>query len=85
MEFETRMRKLIKDLVQPIVDRGAEDRAMLTKLDYQKLDHNERLDTIEQALFKSKHAKSLFEEMDSKIAQMERELRSDSDKVMFSV
>ncbi len=71
MDFETRMRKTIKDLVSPIIDRAQEDRTLLFKLKATRKDHMERIKTIENSLFKSKESNTIFDDFETKFLQFE--------------
>ena len=67
MEFETRMRKNIKDLVAPVVERAQEDRGMLLKLRTAKKDYKTRIHALENAVFKTKDSKTIFEKFENKL------------------
>ena len=65
------MRKTIKDLVGPVIERAQEDRTMLLKLKTAKKDYKTRIHAIENAVFKTKDSKTLFESFENKLLDQE--------------
>ena len=67
LDFETRMRKVVKDLVTPIVDRAQEDWSLIATLEKKKLQSDERINLIENAVFKNRQSTSLFDEFEQRV------------------
>ena len=72
-EFETKMRKLIHELIEPTLRRAQEDREAVESIKRMTIDHGKRLEPIEIALYMSKSKHSLFEDMNMRIAEVEAE------------
>ncbi len=53
MDFETRMRKVIKDFVTPVIERAQEDRKYINKLEKKRQKHEKRMVILETSVFKS--------------------------------
>lgn len=80
-DFETRMRKMIHELLQPTVKRSHEEREAVTKLRSIVMDHNKRLKPIEFALYKSEEPTDAFEKLYLKMAEMESKRLEDETKL----
>ena len=59
MDFETRMRKLIKDLVFPVIDKAEKDRASMLILKSKSKSYKQRITTLEQCLLKTQLQKRI--------------------------
>ena len=69
-EFETRMRKLIVDLVQPTVKKCNEDRENFGKLQAFAELQKARVDELETLLLKSDKQQTRFDEVFTQIADV---------------
>lgn len=82
MDFETRMRKVIKDLVAPVIDRAQEDRTNIFKLKNNKKLFKQQINVLEKTIFKSKETNTLFDEFDSKFILFEVSVQRDIEKIL---
>ncbi len=62
------MRKVIKDVIDPVVDRNRLDWENIFALDKEMQQHLHRIELLEKALFKTKQQTSIFDEIDNKFA-----------------
>ena len=73
MNFETRVRVYIRELIEPMVHKSKVDREMIFKI--QKSDENvaDRLGLLEQAVYQrdTETGKTLFDQMEEKILEMD--------------
>ncbi|CDW77434.1 UNKNOWN [Stylonychia lemnae] len=79
-DFETRMRKLVYELLQPTVQRSHEDREILYNSKKSLMNHQQRLEEIEYSLFKSTEKTTVFDQIYMKMAEMEQDRKSDQAK-----
>ena len=76
-DLETRMRKLVYDLLQPTVTRSHEDRELLYAVRKQQLNHQNRIDELEYALFKTNQPLTVFDKIYEKIGEIEQDRKMD--------
>jgi hypothetical protein len=79
MNFETKVRVLIADLMTPMMEKQQRDREHIyvNEKEAEKLD--ERINLLEMAVFNKSstgHKKTLFEEMDEKLLALQIEVKS---------
>ena len=72
-DLETRMRKLVFELLEPTINRSQEDKEQISLAKKSLIQHNKRLEELEICLFKSNEKKTIFEEIYKKIAENEVE------------
>ena len=78
MEFETRMRQLMRELLEPVIYKGKVDREMIFKLEKTDADVEKRIDLLEQAVY-NKNAETgttMFDDMEEKLLNMDILLKS---------
>ena len=51
MHFETKMRMVIHDLMQPIIEMSQQDRSSMLEINQHKQELEERIELLEQAVF----------------------------------
>ena len=54
MDFEIRIRTNIKDLIEPVIMKGLEDRELIQKLERKRKNFEERIMVLEASVFKDK-------------------------------
>jgi len=83
MDFETRMRSLMKKVVEPALQLSIEDREANIELDikYEKI--RKRTELLEQAVFKKNDevAKTIFDEYNERMSEMNIFLRTESKRL----
>ena len=86
LNFETRMRTLVRGLLEPVVDMSQKDREGMLIIEENFNGHDDRLAKIEEAIFNvaKNGEETLFEKMAKKIKQheifMKQELKNISDR-----
>ena len=77
-EFETRMRQLMRELLEPVIYKSKVDREMIFKLEKTDMDYEKRIDLLEQAVYhkKAEDGSTMFDDMEEKILQMDILLKS---------
>eukprot|EP00347_Sterkiella_histriomuscorum_P019130 403342832 len=81
MDFETRMRKIIKDLVSPVIDRAQEDRQQILELKSDKNKLQEKVTTLENSIFKSRETNTIFDDFDQKFVEFEVSCQKQIEKI----
>ena len=78
MNFETRMRGIVRTLLEPIVDISRADRSGMLILEANFGGHDDRLAKLEEALFNTSvnNEETLFEKMAKKIKQNEIHMKT---------
>ena len=78
MTFETEMRQMMRELVEPIIVKGKNDREMILKLQKQEEDFFNRIEFLEKAVYKKdpETGATLFDKVEEKVLQMEIEIRA---------
>ena len=61
MEFETRMRKVIKDIVAPVLEKTLEDREFIINLEKQAEEHQRWLEFLENAMCQGETVNTVFD------------------------
>jgi hypothetical protein len=51
MNFETKIRTLMRELIEPVLNKGQKDREMIMLLQRTDEDYETRINLIEQAIF----------------------------------
>ena len=72
-EFETKMRKLVHELLEPTLRRAQEDRESVEVMKRTLIENGKRLEPLEFALYKSGNKHSFFDEVSQRIAELEAE------------
>lgn len=73
-DFETRMRKIIHEIMTPTIKRSHEDREMVNQLKSVVVDHDKRLKPVEFALYESDQPHdAFFSKLHSKMADLEKQ------------
>ena len=80
-DFETRMRKIIHEIMEPTVKRSHEDREMVMQLKSVVVDHDQRMKPMEFALYKSDEPTDAFEKLHTKMADIEKNRLEDQTKL----
>ncbi|CDW79604.1 UNKNOWN [Stylonychia lemnae] len=80
MDFETRMRKVIKELVVPVIERQQEDRQNILKLKQSKKSHDDKISTLENTIFKSKDTSTIFDDFEQKFIKFEVNIKQDIER-----
>ena len=65
MDFETRMRKVIKELLSPVLDRAQEDRELLLKINQRRKTQEDKVAILENSVFKTKNSTSMFDDIEN--------------------
>ena len=84
MDFETRMRKIIKDLVGPLVDRQQEDRESLLVIKKTDAKTEERLVALETIVFKDANISTMVDDLRLRIEEGEALIRKEVSEVRDS-
>ena len=67
-EIETKTKKLVYELLQPCMKRADEDRDLLNEVAKTiRVQHEDRIEQLEYALFKSDETPTIFDDIDKKI------------------
>lgn len=77
MAMETRMRKVMQDLVSPLVEQGQKHKEQFLDNIKALNDHESRVAFIEYAIFKSEKREDRFEEIYRKMGDMEAQRAAD--------
>jgi hypothetical protein len=78
MDFETKMRQLMRELLEPLIYKSKVDREMIFKLEKTDTDYEKRIDLLEQAVY-NKNAETgttMFDDMEKKLQDMDILLKS---------
>jgi hypothetical protein len=84
MDFETRMRKVIKDLVGPLLDRQQEDRESLLVIKKTDAKTEERLVALETIVFKDANISTMVDDLRLRIEEGEALIRKEVSEVRDS-
>ena len=79
MNFETKMRSFVRELIDPIMTKGKVDREMIFRLDKQREQAEERIDILEQAVYRKDSITgqpTLFEQQEAKMLKIQCELKT---------
>jgi hypothetical protein len=77
MNFETKVRSLMRELIEPVIEKGQKDREMIMRLEMGQQKFADRVDLIEEACYNQKSKregqvqKSKFDYIEDKIVQLE--------------
>lgn len=77
LDFETRMRKIIKELVAPVVDRVQEDREAMLLFKREAGRHEERLVALETIVFRDQEVSTLIDDLKLRIEEGEATVRKE--------
>ena len=77
LDFETRMRKIIKELVAPVVDRVQEDREAMLLFKREAARHEERLVALETIVFRDQEVSTLIDDLKLRIEEGEATVRKE--------
>jgi hypothetical protein len=77
LDFETRMRKIIKDLVAPVVERVQEDREQMLVLRRNNAKIEERVTNLEVIVFKDQTLSNLIDDLKLRIEEGEALIRKE--------
>mgnify|MGYP000942278218 CR=1 FL=1 len=77
MNFEIKVRQLMRDLIEPLINKGKTDREMIFRMEKTEEGLARRLDVLEKAVYKKDDdgTPTLFVDMESKILQMQVDLK----------
>ena len=81
-DFETRMRKLILDLLTPYSDKASDDRGEITKLRKLLDGLDKRIFELEFILKKESQPTTVFDMLEDKIAELEKLRTEERQKVL---
>ena len=81
MDFETRMRKIIKDLVGPLVDRQQEDRESILIIKKSDVKTEDRLIALETIVFKDANISTMVDDLRLRIEEGEALIRKEVSEV----
>ena len=72
LTFETQMRQMMRELIEPIIVKTKNDREMIYKLQKNEEDFFERIDFLEKSVFKKdpETGATLFDQIEEKILEM---------------
>lgn len=84
LDFETRMRKIIKDLVAPVIERVQEDRETMLILNKSNTKQDERLQALELIVFKDQTLSNLIDDLKMRIEEGEALIRKEVAEVRDS-
>lgn len=84
MDFETRMRRIIKDLVSPVVDRVQEDRENILVIKKTDAKTEERLIALETIVFKDATISTMIDDLRLRIEEGEAGIRKEVSEVRDS-
>jgi hypothetical protein len=70
-DFETRMRDVIHELVEPIVKKAAEDREKMLSLQRGQENDGKRIDQLESAVLKKGRKNTVFDEINQRFIDIE--------------
>jgi hypothetical protein len=70
LDFEVRMRSLMKNVISPVIDLTTEDREAFFDLDQRHEAALDRIDKLEEAVFRTYETKgrTIFHEYDEKLS-----------------
>lgn len=83
--FETRMRNLIQEMLDPVVRRNAEDSASLKLIEHQYEKLIERQDDSEYKIQRLEDLKSDISMLDNKINELKGTRRVDDEKILMEI
>ena len=83
LDFETRMRHLMKNIVTPALQLSVEDRESNIELEIQMTKATKRLELLEQAVYQKKTCvgRTIFDVYNEKIANMQQFVRDETQKL----
>jgi hypothetical protein len=83
LEFEVRMRTLMKNVVAPVIEVTTEDREVLFDMEQRHEQAVDRLEKLEEAVFRTYHEKgrTIFHEYDDRLSDMKSTLVSGVSKL----
>ena len=78
MTFETHVRSLMRELLEPMLHKGKVDREMIFHLEKQDQEFEKRIDLLEEAVYKKdgETGGTLFDHMEQKILDMQIQLKT---------
>eukprot|EP00347_Sterkiella_histriomuscorum_P022302 403330961 len=80
-DFETRMRKLIHEMIEPTVRKVNEDRDKIYKLKTDQDNHKRKLEDLEFAVIKTDNKTNVFEDIFRSLAKLETEIKVEQNRV----
>ena len=68
MNFETKIRTLMRELIEPVLNKGQKDREMIMLLQRTDEDYEARINLMEQAIFEKQliNQRTRFDDIDDK-------------------
>lgn len=81
-DIETKMRDLITDLCQPLVDKVHEGKDSVKQLNKQVEDQRAQLDTLNQTVFENGEKLDVFEKIHTRITNVEAERKRIESKLI---
>ncbi len=71
ISFETKVRTLMRELIEPILNKGQKDREMILQLEKVDTDYEERLNILEASVFNKQlmNQRTKFDEIEEKFLE----------------
>ena len=78
MNFEIKVRQLMRDLVEPLINKGRADREMIFRIEKAEEGYARRLDVLEKAVYKKDDdgQPTLFAEMEARILEVQVDVKT---------
>ena len=78
IQFETKVRSIIRDLLDPVHNKGVKDRELIFNLDRVDKKLEERIELLEMAVYKKEPdtGRTKFDELEDRIIEAEIKLRN---------
>lgn len=82
MTIEANVRKIVMDLVDPIMKGQNSHKVSLQEYGKLIIEHNKRLETLEVAVFQANKPKTIFDEINSKLEKMKISIKEAEQRIM---
>jgi hypothetical protein len=73
MNFEIKVRQLMRDLIEPLINKGKTDREMIFRMEKAEEGYAKRLDVLEKAVYKKDDdgQPTLFADMEARLMDVQ--------------
>lgn len=84
MNFEIKVRQLMRDLIEPLINKGKTDREMIFRMEKAEEGYARRLDVLEKAVYKKGDdgQPTLFADMEGRIQEVQLEVKASAQTLL---
>ena len=78
MSFETKIRGIIRDLMEPVLQKGLNDRNMILGLEKEDQNLDDRINLLEMAVYnkQTQGGKTKFDKIEERMLEVEIQMRA---------